>query len=540
MHHLSRAAGLLLGLLLASGAQARAPMETNQLVDDSGTPIGTTANPLFTAFGSSALTVNQGAPGPAWPVLVGQFNTSLPTLASGATGYLAVDNAGRLLLAPASSVAVSNFPATQAVTGTVNLGAGSAAIGTVGVTSLPSLPAGANAIGSVSVSNLPATQAVSWSGQSVGLTGALPAGSNTIGSVNVLGGNTTALKTDGSATVQPITATALPLPSGAAIAAKQPAIGTAGAPSTDVLTVQGAASMTALKVDGSGVTQPVSGTVGVSNFPASQAVTNAGTFAVQNTAAVVGGNAVAVKVDGSATTQPITAASLPLPSGAATSSNQASEIAALGATSDAAYAGSGTASIIAALKGVYAATLAPLAAGSNTIGSIANISGTVSLPTNAATLTAQTAVQSAPGTSASTAQGVQGVTGGVPVTVAAASGVTRSRLSCTLPAYASGGNIVCTNEAGSQTTTACAANTACLVSAANAARKTAAATVRTAGVTCDLGYTSTVAPGNASGIDGPGATTGAQGGSVTETPAHTGTYYAACGAAATLVFVQGQ
>lgn len=55
------------------------------------------------------------------------------------------------------------------------------------------------------------------------------------------------------------------LPTGASTAAKQPALGTAGTASTDVLTVQGIASMTALKVDGSGVTQPVSGTVAVTN-----------------------------------------------------------------------------------------------------------------------------------------------------------------------------------------------------------------------------------------------------------------------------------
>jgi hypothetical protein len=48
------------------------------------------------------------------------------------------------------------------------------------------------------------------------------------------------------------------LPTGAATAAKQPALGTAGTASSDVLTVQGIASMTALKVDGSAVTQPVS------------------------------------------------------------------------------------------------------------------------------------------------------------------------------------------------------------------------------------------------------------------------------------------
>lgn len=48
------------------------------------------------------------------------------------------------------------------------------------------------------------------------------------------------------------------LPTGAATAAKQPALGTAGSPSSDVITVQGVSSMTALKVDGSAVTQPVS------------------------------------------------------------------------------------------------------------------------------------------------------------------------------------------------------------------------------------------------------------------------------------------
>jgi hypothetical protein len=48
------------------------------------------------------------------------------------------------------------------------------------------------------------------------------------------------------------------LPTGAATSAKQPALGTAGTASADVITVQGIASMTALKVDGSAVTQPVS------------------------------------------------------------------------------------------------------------------------------------------------------------------------------------------------------------------------------------------------------------------------------------------
>lgn len=79
-----------------------------------------------------------------------------------------------------------------------------------------------------------------------------------------------------------VSAAALPLPLGAATAAKQPALGTAGSAATDVITVQGIASgtaqpaaqsgtwtvqpgntanTTAWKVDGSAVTQPVSGTV---------------------------------------------------------------------------------------------------------------------------------------------------------------------------------------------------------------------------------------------------------------------------------------
>jgi hypothetical protein len=57
------------------------------------------------------------------------------------------------------------------------------------------------------------------------------------------------LKVDGSGTALPISAAALPLPPGAAIAAKQPTLGTAGSPAADVLTMQGHASGTPLPVD---------------------------------------------------------------------------------------------------------------------------------------------------------------------------------------------------------------------------------------------------------------------------------------------------
>jgi hypothetical protein len=139
------------------------------------------------------------------------------------------------------SVAVTSLPplvAGSAVIGAVtqsgtwNIGAitsalpaGANALGSVSVSALPALPAGANAIGSVSVSNFPGLQAVTgtfWQ------------------------------------TTQPVSASALPLPSGAATSAKQPALGTAGLASADVLTIQGIATMTPLKVDGSAVTQPIS------------------------------------------------------------------------------------------------------------------------------------------------------------------------------------------------------------------------------------------------------------------------------------------
>ncbi|TXH47903.1 MAG: hypothetical protein E6Q97_26140 [Desulfurellales bacterium] len=47
---------------------------------------------------------------------------------------------------------------------------------------------------------------------------------------------------------QPVSALSLPLPTGAATAAKQPALGTAGTPSADVISVQGVAGGTALSV----------------------------------------------------------------------------------------------------------------------------------------------------------------------------------------------------------------------------------------------------------------------------------------------------
>lgn len=61
------------------------------------------------------------------------------------------------------------------------------------------------------------------------------------------------------------------LPTGAATSAKQPALGTAGTASADVITVQGKASMTPILVDGSGTPLPVSGTFYQATQPVSLA-----------------------------------------------------------------------------------------------------------------------------------------------------------------------------------------------------------------------------------------------------------------------------
>ena len=105
---------------------------------------------------------------------------------------------------------------------------------------------------------------------------------------------TNALKVDGSAVTQPVSAASLPLPSGASTAAKQPALGTAGSASSDVISVQGIASMTPVqtdvtKVGGSSVSTAATGvqkvgvvgnggatvdsTVGAGTAPTNQVVT---------------------------------------------------------------------------------------------------------------------------------------------------------------------------------------------------------------------------------------------------------------------------
>lgn len=213
------------------------------------------------------------------------IDNKIPASLTVSSTRLLVDGSG--VTQPVSgSVSVSNFPATQPIS----------------AVALP-LPSGASTeakqdTGNTSLSNidnkLPVNLTVTsnkllvdGSGVTQPVSAAslpLPAGAateTTLSSIDTklpsnLTVSSTRLLVDNSGVTQPVSASSLPLPTGAATEAKQPALGTAGTASADVITVQGIASMTALKVDGSAVTQPVSGSVSVSNFPATQVVKGIG------------------------------------------------------------------------------------------------------------------------------------------------------------------------------------------------------------------------------------------------------------------------
>jgi hypothetical protein len=149
-----------------------------------------------------------------------------------------------------------------------------------------------------------------------------------------------ALRVDGSAVTQPISASSLPLPTGASTSALQ----TAG--NTILTTISGQlppslgpavmANSLPVTIASNQTAIPVSGTVASSNAYAQGATTSGELGFLMQGAATSGSPtyttattnplsltlAGALRVDGSATTQPISAVALPLPTGAATSALQ--------------------------------------------------------------------------------------------------------------------------------------------------------------------------------------------------------------------------
>ena len=137
-----------------------------------------------------------------------------------------------------------------------------------GTVSINAIPAGTNAIGSITNTSFAATQSGTWNigtvtnlSQLGGTAISMNTGVRDAGTQRVTIATNDSVPVTGTfwQTTQPVSAAALPLPTGAATSAKQPALGTAGTASADVITVQGIAG---------GVAQPVSGSVTVTQATA--------------------------------------------------------------------------------------------------------------------------------------------------------------------------------------------------------------------------------------------------------------------------------
>lgn len=271
------------------------------------------------------------------------------------------------------------------------------------------LPVGANVIGKVSID-----QTTPGTTNAVQVIASLPAGSNTIGAVTQSGSWSVSALQSGSWSISAVqsgtwninnVSGTISLPTGAATSAKQPALGTSGSAASDVLTVQGIAGMTALKVDGSGTTQPVSGSVTVTQATAANlnatvtgtvAATQSGTWNINNVSGTVS-----------------------LPTGAATSAKQPA-LGTSGTPSSDVITVQGVTGMTA-LKVDGSAVTQPVSGSVTVSGTVAatqsgtwnvnNITGTVSLPTGAALASKQPSIGTA-GSPSPDVISVQGVSGG--------------------------------------------------------------------------------------------------------------------------------
>lgn len=150
---------------------------------------------------------------------------------------------------------------------------------------------------------------------------------------------------DGSGVTQPVSASSLPLPSGASTSALQTTINaTLTSGNTNTSSVATSVALIESKtpalvggrqpVDGSGVTQPISATtLPLPTGAATETRQTSGNLTLSSldskSPALVGGR---VPVDNSGVTQPISATALPLPTGASTSALQTSTLTAVNAS----------------------------------------------------------------------------------------------------------------------------------------------------------------------------------------------------------------
>lgn len=384
--------------------------------------------------GSNYLKVNvvTGGSGSSNTVAATAAGTTATTAnpVQGVTGGVALPVSGTFwpTTQPVSATALP-LP-TGAATDTTVAGV-TTALGTDG-TSPPTLPGSSSGVRGwlrYIASLLSATQTVQFpSAQAI---------SGTV-TANVQGGNTTAVKVDGSTVTQPISASALPLPSGAAqdgtdstgVTQLSGGVGIRGwlsgcfsklsaiATSVSSTLVVSNPALSNLQFDSSDFLKVniASGTItGTSN---TVAATNAGTTATtaNPVQGVTGGVALPVSGTFWQTTQPISASALPLPSGASQDGTDATGVTQLSGGVGIRGWLSGCFSKLSAIATSVAGTLAV----SNSALSNLQFDGSNYLKVNVVTGgggSSNTVAATAAGTTASTANPVQGVTGGVAMPV---------------------------------------------------------------------------------------------------------------------------
>lgn len=219
--------------------------------------------PVVLSVDQSAIPVSQNG---SWSLLNITGTISLPTGASTETTLSALNgkvanNYGSATGAVRTAAQVGN------ATGLADFNAGTTSAQTLRVV----LPTDQTAI--------PSSQSGTWNINNVTGTVSLPTGAATVAKQPALGtagtASTDVISVQGIAAMTPLASSqsgtwnitnvsgTVSLPTGAATVAKQPALGTAGTASSDVITIQGITSMTPLLVNGSGVTQPTSAPVNV-------------------------------------------------------------------------------------------------------------------------------------------------------------------------------------------------------------------------------------------------------------------------------------
>lgn len=243
---------------------------TNQLsIDASGRLTVLQGGGAWSVTQSGTWTVQQGTPpwsvsqSGSWTVTDNQGSPN--TLANAWPQKLTDGTNGPVAVKAASTAAAAADPALV-----------------VGLSPNSPLPAGSNALGSVSVSNFPGTQPVSGTvtaNQGTPNTAANSWPVEVTDGTNVLGTAAHPVRVDPTGTTtQPISASSLPLPTGAATAANQTAVqGTAGSPSTTVETIQGVSGGQPVPVSGTVTTSPpANASTNVTQFGGNPVVTGTG------------------------------------------------------------------------------------------------------------------------------------------------------------------------------------------------------------------------------------------------------------------------